>query len=357
MSALAPVAVDEQSRPATTVKSILDALVCFEVPDEHCIRRAVGRRLDPETGTLYHLDGLGWPKPPPVPNADDIPAEVVAQEQFEDERLRVLGLYERLEPMSGECDTEAHLHFALDNWQKSSVGLKAWYSKFGVYRTFDGALEPEKQVEHLVAELQDIAETEERATEAAVDALMAEDEDVDGVFDDVEGDFAAHEEAEAAMQSELDTDAKAAAATEAEALRLAEEAGAAAGGKAKGKAKPKKSKGKAGGDEALPEGADLEAFIQSEEKARQEAIAATEVEIVAGEPGYTYVSCSDPSIALAHASLAPPLAPTIRLRGATPTRLLVDRLDRRARAVRVPHPLTRVLYPMVCVGTSRTVDL
>lgn len=55
MSALAPVAEDEQRRPALTVKSILDALVCFEVEDEHCIRRAVGRRRDPETGELSVL--------------------------------------------------------------------------------------------------------------------------------------------------------------------------------------------------------------------------------------------------------------------------------------------------------------
>lgn len=207
------------------------------------------------------------------------------QEQFEDERLRVLGLYERLESVSGEYDTEAHLHFALDNWQKTSDGLKAWYTKFGVYRSFDGSLEPAEQVERLITELQDIAETEERAAEAAADALMAEDEGVEEIFEDVEGEFAAQDEVEAALQSELDADA-AAAAKEAEAKRLAEEAEAAAGGGKgkKKKTKPKKSKG--GVEEELPEGADLEAFIQSEEKARQEAAPDDDVEVLPGEPGY-----------------------------------------------------------------------
>ncbi|KAK9824179.1 hypothetical protein WJX72_008350 [[Myrmecia] bisecta] len=38
-----------------------DLFILIDVPDEHLIERIVGRRLDPETGTIYHLKF----KPPP----------------------------------------------------------------------------------------------------------------------------------------------------------------------------------------------------------------------------------------------------------------------------------------------------
>jgi hypothetical protein len=52
MSALAPVVADEQRRPALEHGFAIDALVCVEADDSLCIRRAVGRRRDPETGEV-----------------------------------------------------------------------------------------------------------------------------------------------------------------------------------------------------------------------------------------------------------------------------------------------------------------
>jgi adenylate kinase len=40
----------------------LDAVLVLEVPDEPIVHRIVGRRTDPETGTIYHLDF----SPPPA---------------------------------------------------------------------------------------------------------------------------------------------------------------------------------------------------------------------------------------------------------------------------------------------------
>lgn len=37
-------------------------MCCLEVENEECVRRAVGRRIDPTTETIYHLED----NPPPT---------------------------------------------------------------------------------------------------------------------------------------------------------------------------------------------------------------------------------------------------------------------------------------------------
>ena len=44
----------------------LDAVVVIEVPDDLIVERITGRRMDPETGTIYHLEF----NPPPAGIAD-----------------------------------------------------------------------------------------------------------------------------------------------------------------------------------------------------------------------------------------------------------------------------------------------
>ncbi len=39
-----------------------DSFVLLNVPDEMLIKRVVGRRLDPDTGDIYHLDFNPPPK-------------------------------------------------------------------------------------------------------------------------------------------------------------------------------------------------------------------------------------------------------------------------------------------------------
>jgi len=39
-------------------------LIRVDVSDDELVRRAVGRRIDPVTHTLYQLEGLGFPPPP-----------------------------------------------------------------------------------------------------------------------------------------------------------------------------------------------------------------------------------------------------------------------------------------------------
>lgn len=82
-SSIAPPAPDTFRSPARPLKSCLDSVVMLELDDaEAAVSRAVGRRMDPTTGTIYHMDL----SPPP----GDVP-----------------GLLERLQPVrSVSNDTE-----------------------------------------------------------------------------------------------------------------------------------------------------------------------------------------------------------------------------------------------------------
>lgn len=79
-------------------KLALDVVVLIEVPDELLEERAVGRRTDPETGTIYHLKY----NPPPADIAErlqhrkDDTAEAVKQRltKFHSETAPVVPFYE-----------------------------------------------------------------------------------------------------------------------------------------------------------------------------------------------------------------------------------------------------------------------
>lgn len=82
-STIAPPAPDTFRSPTRPLKSCLDSVVMLELEDtEAAVSRAVGRRMDPTTGTIYHMDL----SPPP----GDVP-----------------GLLERLQPVKSlSNDTE-----------------------------------------------------------------------------------------------------------------------------------------------------------------------------------------------------------------------------------------------------------
>uniref|UniRef100_A0A7S0VPP2 Adenylate kinase n=1 Tax=Hemiselmis tepida TaxID=464990 RepID=A0A7S0VPP2_9CRYP len=57
----------EQAAAMGDAGAELSKLIVVGISDDELVRRAVGRRMDLETHTLYHLDGLGFPKPPDDP--------------------------------------------------------------------------------------------------------------------------------------------------------------------------------------------------------------------------------------------------------------------------------------------------
>lgn len=92
----------QPTKVESTSLSVLDAVIYLETPDSDCFKRAVGRRHDPVTGAIYHLDF----NPPPS---------------------NVPGLLERL--VSEESIPIEQLQYQIANFNENLPGLQDWYSK------------------------------------------------------------------------------------------------------------------------------------------------------------------------------------------------------------------------------------
>lgn len=92
--------------PKTLVPSGLDAVIWFNCERKECLRRALGRRIDPGTGTRYHIED----EPPAV---DQSP------------------LCEIIEAIDEQAESTACL---LDRWlafDQTKSGLTKWLTQFG----------------------------------------------------------------------------------------------------------------------------------------------------------------------------------------------------------------------------------
>lgn len=283
MSSLAPVSADERISPHVEHKSALAAVVCLDVDDTTCIRRAEGRRLDPDTGVVYHLEGLGFPPPPRVPAPADVPADVTTADD-------VLGLRDRLVPVQDVYASRAQLHDVLDRWAQNSPAVAAWYAQWDVYLVVNASTYNDELATALHHTLVDVSQTEEREAEAAAAAMARADREAQELLAQADADVAEQDTIEHDLATELADDAAALARTADEARLAAEAEERAASAKGK-KKKPKSAKkGKGGAAEEMPEGADLEALIQREQEEAAQHAAKEAVPAVPGAPGYAYHS-------------------------------------------------------------------
>jgi adenylate kinase len=97
----------------TEAKLALDAVVLIEVPDELLTERAVGRRTDPQTGTIYHLKH----NPPP--------ADIVDRLQHR------------------EDDTEEKVKNRLAKYHSETAPVMPFYEGKGVLKRVDGNAKPD----------------------------------------------------------------------------------------------------------------------------------------------------------------------------------------------------------------------
>jgi adenylate kinase len=86
----------------------VSAVIAIEVPDEEIINRIVGRRMDPETGEIYHVSF----KPPPP--------ELISR------------LVQRKD------DNEDTVRMRLAAYHDQTKPLGDWYSNMGILSTIDG---------------------------------------------------------------------------------------------------------------------------------------------------------------------------------------------------------------------------
>jgi adenylate kinase len=105
----------------------LDAVVLIEVRDELILERVTGRRTDPVTGNIYHLQF----KPPPP--------DVV----------------ERLVHRSD--DTEAACSARLEKYHRETTPIVPFYERKGLLRRVDGVGLPDEVLMRIVAALQTVA--------------------------------------------------------------------------------------------------------------------------------------------------------------------------------------------------------
>ena len=86
----------------------VSAVISIEVPDEDIVNRIVGRRMDPETGEIYHVSF----KPPPP----ELTSRLVQRKDDNEEtvRMRLAAYHEQTKPLGD------------------------WYGEMGVLSTVDG---------------------------------------------------------------------------------------------------------------------------------------------------------------------------------------------------------------------------
>ncbi|CAI8041309.1 Adenylate kinase [Geodia barretti] len=101
----------------------LDAVVLIEVPDGRILERVTGRRMDPETGDIYHVQF----RPPPA----DIAGRVVQRKD----------------------DTESACTARLEKYHAETAPIIPFYSDQGLLKRIDGDTAPEIVTARIAATL------------------------------------------------------------------------------------------------------------------------------------------------------------------------------------------------------------
>ena len=101
----------------------LDSVVLIEVPDERIVARIVGRRSDPETGRIYHLEF----DPPP----EDVAGRLVQRKD----------------------DTEEACVARLTKYHSETAPTIPFYEALGILRRVDGLGSPDEVTERIRATL------------------------------------------------------------------------------------------------------------------------------------------------------------------------------------------------------------
>jgi adenylate kinase len=111
----------DQALATAAVK--LDAVVLLEVPDDFIVERITGRRLDPDTGTIYHIK---FNPPPP-----DVSHRVIQRPD----------------------DTEATCRARLAKYHAETAAVVPHYERQGLLRRVDGMGKPKEVTARVLAAL------------------------------------------------------------------------------------------------------------------------------------------------------------------------------------------------------------
>ncbi|MDX2091326.1 MAG: adenylate kinase [Kofleriaceae bacterium] len=110
----------------TSAGVALDAVVLIEVPDGLLEERAVGRRSDPETGTIYHLKY----NPPPAEIADRL--------------------------VHRKDDTKEAVSMRISKYHSETAPIVPFYIEKGILKRVDGVGDPDAITQRIIAVLNNI---------------------------------------------------------------------------------------------------------------------------------------------------------------------------------------------------------
>jgi adenylate kinase len=114
---------DALDRALKAANAPLDVVLVLEVPDDLIVRRIVGRRSDPQTGHIYHLE---FDPPPP-------------------------GIVDRL--VHRKDDTEEACRTRLEKYHSETAPIVPRYAALGLVKTVDGVGSPDEVTARIRAAL------------------------------------------------------------------------------------------------------------------------------------------------------------------------------------------------------------
>ena len=114
----------------------LTAVLLIEVPDEELVKRISGRRVNPESGRVYHVDF----DPPKVEGVDDVDGTPLVQR---------------------EDDKPDTVRNRLAVYHEQTAPLVAYYDDQGLLHRFDGTAAPNEVAGHIRATISTLRREEE----------------------------------------------------------------------------------------------------------------------------------------------------------------------------------------------------
>ncbi|TPX51313.1 adenylate kinase [Synchytrium endobioticum] len=141
-SLIAPVTNSVNDPPPKPPCSALDAVFLLNIDNNVAIRRAAGRRVDPVTGTIYHLE---FNLPP--------------SEQY--------GILDRLVTLPDSANETAQIQNQLAIFEEEELGLIDWFNKFQNLHVVDGNQLPAEVLQNVQSTLHAVVERIDREAKSS----------------------------------------------------------------------------------------------------------------------------------------------------------------------------------------------
>ncbi|TPX38066.1 adenylate kinase [Synchytrium microbalum] len=149
-SLIAPISNSVNDAPLKPLCSALDAVFLLDIDNDLAVRRSAGRRVDPVTGVIYHLEF----NPPPTGQQ---------------------GVLDRLVALPDVANETAQIQNQLALFDEEELGLKDWFGRFQNLHVVDGSAPPTSVFSVVEGTLKVIVKSIDQSIEAAKAAALAKE--------------------------------------------------------------------------------------------------------------------------------------------------------------------------------------